>query len=203
MAFGTLVGLRHAQEHRVLAVVVRVAVGVALLGHQDVGDVRGLALARNLRRRAVRGRRRTRAPAVAAGPVGRLHRRHHPIGDRAGRAQKRLDGVRHDLAGTQDVALDRIEDLGARAPGPGRPAPRSRLSGPSARRGAPADRRCRTAGSGTPDRRSSSSMIAFGIGALLQLAEHEHLVRCVPSTLAWQAATPLPGTTTACTPGRN
>src|SRR6188768_4458284 len=37
---GSLIGLRHAQEHRVLAVVVRVAAGVGLLRHHDVGDVR-------------------------------------------------------------------------------------------------------------------------------------------------------------------
>src|SRR2546428_1749374 len=60
-------GLRHIDVHRVLAVVVRVAVGVILLGHQDVRDVRRLAVPRNLRLRSVAWPRRSTAPAVCAG----------------------------------------------------------------------------------------------------------------------------------------
>src|SRR5262245_54562194 len=45
-------GLRNGQIHRVLAVVMRIAVRVTLFGHQYVRDVRRLAVARNRRLRS-------------------------------------------------------------------------------------------------------------------------------------------------------
>ena len=65
------------------------------------------------RRGAVGRPGRAIAAAVAARAIGRFHRRHHAIGDRAGGLDERLHRVRHHVAGAQDVALDRIEDLGA------------------------------------------------------------------------------------------
>ena len=49
----------------------------------------------------------------------------------------------------------------------------------------------------------SSSMIRAGSVPFWSSAYTSIWLACVPSTLAWQAATPLPGTTTACTPIRN
>ena len=106
--------LRHGEIHRVLAVVVRIAVGVALLRHQDVGDVRGLLRTRDRRLRAVGRPGRAGAAAVAARSVRRFHRGHHAIGHRAFGVEKRLHGIGHHGAGPQNVPLNRIEDLGAR-----------------------------------------------------------------------------------------
>src|SRR5436189_1744664 len=46
-------------------------------------------------------------------------------------------------------------------------------------------------------------MIAFGSVPFYNSRNTSIWLACVPSTADWQAATPLPGTTTACTPGRN
>ena len=46
-------------------------------------------------------------------------------------------------------------------------------------------------------------MIRFGSVPFFSSSNTSIWFLCVPSTPAWQAATPLPGTTTACTPIRN
>ena len=76
--------------------------------------MRRLAVARNRGLQPVGRPRRARAPAVAARSVGGFHRCHHSIGDRTGCVDERLDGVRHRLTWSQDVALDRVEHVGAR-----------------------------------------------------------------------------------------
>ena len=109
-----LARLRDGDVHRVLAVVVRVAVRVALRRPSGC-------------RRCATSCPRTDSPASIRRPagagtcsgcrrrrVGRFHRRHHAIGDRALRVEKRLHRVRHDFTGAQDVALNRVVDLGAR-----------------------------------------------------------------------------------------
>jgi len=137
--------------------------------------VRGFSVARNRRPAAVVGPWRTAAPAVAARAIRGFHRGHHAIGDRAGRVNEGLHGIRHDATRPQDVALDRIEDLGA-----------GHLSLHVLRHVTVGQTRVAGAASLQIDDAELPALIrrilaeqvddVFRIGALLQRLKHEHLI---------------------------
>ena len=137
--------------------------------------MRGLAVAGAGRRGRLGPGRRAGAAAVAAGCVGGLQGRHHPVCQRAGRADESLHRPRHDLAGAQDVALDRVVDAGA-----GQLALevlRDRVVVPA---GAPARAPLQVDGAELPRREqqvpAEQPDDAGGVGALLQLRLDELLV---------------------------
>ena len=169
--------LRHREVHRVLAVVVRVAVRVVPLRHQDVRHVRGLAVARNRRRRAVGRRRRTacsgcRRRIASAASIAAITRSvSAPFVLR-----NACTAFGTTSPGPQDIALNRVVDLASRAPDPARPARRSRSSDRNARRCGPSDRGCRTAATETRDPCASSSMICSG-RCPSAAPKHQHLIR--------------------------
>src|SRR5207249_2650055 len=72
---GPDVTIGHAEVQRVPAVIERVATRIILLGAKDVGDVRGLSVARGIDGwLGCAG-----APVVAAAGVGRVHRGHDAV----------------------------------------------------------------------------------------------------------------------------
>lgn len=109
-----MIGLGNCDVHGVLTVVVRVAVRIVPLRHKNVGNVCRLVAAGNLWLRPVGWPRRTRATAVASRTVRGFHRSHHPIGERAAGLDERLYRVGYYIARSENVALDGIENVGAR-----------------------------------------------------------------------------------------
>src|SRR5262245_6060086 len=102
--------LRNGNVQRVLAVVMRITVRVVRVRHQTVGYVRGLGVAWDRPRRHLR----TGTSAISADFVSGFKRRQSAIGDRTFGLDEGLHSGWDDIAGSERISLNRVEDLSPR-----------------------------------------------------------------------------------------